>query len=517
MTGKRQMFRSSMVVGTFSSLGSLTGILVEISIAANLGLSKASDTFYVAFTVPYIITNLISATGQFSLVPFFSALEAQHPEEEVWRGFSYVANIVFLGLSALALLGALAAPWLVRGIAPGFTVEQAQVATHLARWLFIIIIPAGVAEIVRSFLFSRQRFAVPSSANFFRNVTVVISILLGFQRYHYYSIIFGYLAGYLVQFAVLGSQLLVSFPVRYSVSFRGSGEAFRNLHGAGLAQMATALSWQGVVIVERIIASFLPAGTLTALAYGIKIMSTIAEVLAGSAGTAALPRLSIAVARKAVAEVRSALRDTLEISLALVAPFMVFCLMLSHNIIRLVFERGRFTHEAASLMAMVFFYYCLGLVPYAAVRLMNFYLFARNEAGPFFRLAVLQYALNIAFDLFYVGILHLGAKGIPLGMLTSVVVVCGVAWRRDLGNLRDAIDRPLGRFALKVMIGSGAAALAIWALRLWMAAPQTGLGNFVYLCITCGAGSVIYLLTLLMTGILSLSQLRGLWQRPAAS
>ena len=504
-----------MVVGIFSFLGSLTGILVEVSIAANLGLSKASDTFYVAFTVPYIITNLISATGQFSLVPFFASLEAQHTEDEAWRGFSYVVNVVLLGLGALALLGTLTAPWLVRGIAPGFTIDQTQLAARLARWLFIIIIPAGVAEIMRSFLFSRHHFAVPSSANFFRNVTVVLSILFGFRRYHYYSIIVGYLAGYLVQFAVLGAQIMISFPVRYSVSFRGSGEAFRNLHGAGLAQTATALSWQGVVIVERIIASFLPPGTLTALGYGIKIMSTIAEVLAGSAGTAALPRLSRAVARRAVVEVRGALRDTLEFSLALVAPFMVFCLMLSHNIIRLFFERGQFTHEAASLMALVFFYYCLGLLPFAAVRLLNFYLFACNEAASFFRLAIFQYALNIGFDLFYVGVLHTGAKGIPLGMLTAVICACGLAWRRDLGNVRGAADRLLGQFALKVGVGCALAALAIWALRVLMAAPRTGLANFIYLCITCGSGSVVYLLVLIVSGVLSLSQVRLLWRHPA--
>ena len=503
-----------MVVGTFSFLGSLTGILVEISIAANLGLTKASDTFYVAFTVPYIITNLISATGQFSLVPFFSSLDAQHPEE-VWRGFSYVINIVFAGLAALALLGSLGAPWLVRGIAPGFTPEQEQVAAQLARWLFIIIIPAGVAEIIRSFLFSQHRFAVPSSANFFRNATVVLSVLFGFRRYHYYSIIFGYMAGYLLQFAVLGAQLVVSFPVRYSLSFRGSGEAFRNLHGAGLAQMATAVSWQGVVIVERIIASFLPPGTLTALAYGLKIMSTISEILAGSAGTAALPRISRAVAHKAVDEVRGVLRDTLEISLALVAPPMVFCLMLSHNIIRLFFERGRFTHDAASLMALVFFYYSLALVPFAAVRLMNFYLFACNEASSFFRLAIFQYTLNIGFDLFYIGVLHTGAKGIPLGMLTAVVAACGYAWLRNMGSVRGAIDRLLGWFTLKVATGCALAAVAVWALRAWMAAPVSGLGNFVYLCVTCGAGSVMYLLVLTITGILSPSQMKLLWRHPA--
>ncbi len=70
-----------MVVGFFGFLGSLTGILVETSIAAKLGLSKSSDTFYVAFTVPYIITNLVSATGQFSLVPFFAAVGAEHSDE----------------------------------------------------------------------------------------------------------------------------------------------------------------------------------------------------------------------------------------------------------------------------------------------------------------------------------------------------------------------------------------------------------------------------------------------------
>src|SRR5215471_5418673 len=103
---KRHLLRSSMVVGFFSFLGSLTGILVETSIAAKLGLSKSSDTFYVAFTVPYIITNLISATGQFSLVPFFSTLDARHSAEDLWRGFSYAINVVFLGSSALACLGA---------------------------------------------------------------------------------------------------------------------------------------------------------------------------------------------------------------------------------------------------------------------------------------------------------------------------------------------------------------------------------------------------------------------------
>src|SRR5215469_14329674 len=192
---KRHLLRSSMVVGFFSFLGSLTGIIVETSIAAKLGLSKSSDTFYVAFTVPYIITTLISATGQFSLVPFFAAVGARHSNQELWRGFSYAVNIVFLGLGAIAVVGAVAASWVIRGIAPGLSSPQIELASQLGRWLFLIILPAGVAETFRSFLLSQHRFALPSAAGLFRNVTVIATIVLGFNRYGAYSIVLGYLVG----------------------------------------------------------------------------------------------------------------------------------------------------------------------------------------------------------------------------------------------------------------------------------------------------------------------------------
>lgn len=513
MSTKRQMFRTSTVVATFSFLGSLTGILVEICIAAKLGLSKSSDTFYVAYTVPYIITNLISATGQFSLVPFYSSLEANHPAEDIWRGLSYAANMVLLGLSGLAVLGALAAPWLIRGIAPGFSLAQTQLATHLARWLFLIIIPAGVAETIRSFLLSQHRFAIPSSANFFRNMTVVVSILAGFKRFGFYSIVFGYLAGYLLQFTVLAGQLLISFPVRYWASLKGSGEAFRNLRGSGLAQMTTAVTWQGVVIVERIIASFLPAGTLTALAYSIRIMSALAEVLAGSVGTAVLPTISKAFARREMETVRKAFRDTLEIGLILTSPAFVFGLLFPYDIIRLVFERGKFTASMTALMAHIFFYYMISLLLYAAIRVLNFYFFARHEAGLFLRLALFQFSLNIALDVFYVFVLRLGAIGIPLALLTSAAATCGLALYRDYGDLRSSLDRSLGVLSLKVGLSIIVMALALEGIKLWLQAPQTNLENLFLLLKVGVLGTMVFLSMLLLTRALHLSQLTRLWGR----
>ncbi len=507
MPSKRQMFRSSMIVGVFSLLGGVAGILVETSIAARLGLSSRSDTFYVAFTIPYIITNLLYATGQFSLVPFFGTLDARHSKEDLWRGFSYAVSVISVVLGTIALLGVATAPWVIRGIAPGLTQAQTLVATQLDRWLFLVIVPAGVAEVFRSFLLSQRHFALPSAAGFIRNAVVIAVVIGTFSRLGYYSIVVGYIAGYLLLFFILGGQMLISFPVRYSFALRGGGEAFRNLRGAGVAQLGGAISWQIVVIVERIIASFLPAGTLTALNYGLKIMSTLAEMLAGSVGTVALPALSRAVAHRAQPEERKIFQDTIEISMAIVVPVTVFCLLLSRNIIRLVFERGNFTPESTALLAMVFFYYTLSLLPYSFTRVLVFYFFARHEGGVFYRFANLLFGLTLAFDLIYVGGLHMGAKGIPMGLLTASVLTTGLAYQRDLAELKKIFDRSLVWYALKNLLAGLLAAALIVELRSSISVPRTRIANFLYLCVLCGTGSLVFFAILAVTRAIPVGRL----------
>ncbi len=513
MNPKQQMLRSSVVVAFFNLLGGLSGILVETSIAANLGLSLRSDTFYVAYTIPYIITNLLTATGQFSLVPFFASLESSRDEKDLWHGFSYVTNILVLGLGAISVVGMVASPLIIHGIAPGFTHQEDALATQLSRWLFLIIVPAGIGEVMRSFLLSRHYFALSTASGFIRNATSIVVILLGFHRYGPQSIFLGYLAGYLLQLVVLGIPILVNFRPRYSLILTASGDSFSNLRGAGTAQLGVALAWQGVVVVERIIASFLPPGTLTALNYGFKILGSLAELLGGSVGTAALPALSRAFSANNYEEVRRTLRDTLELSLLLLSPIGVFCLTLDHSIIRLVFQRGKFTPGATDVMAMIFFYYSLSLFAFAFLRLLNTYLFARREPGAYFRLSFFHYSLVLVFDLFYVGVLHLGAKGIPLGFLTGATIASGLAIRRNLGDLRASLDPALGRFTVKGIAAALGAALSVWGLRAWMTTPLTTSQDFIYLCVICGTGSVVYLAVLAGLRALPVTQLAALWPR----
>ena len=199
--------------------------------------------------------------------------------------------------------------------------------------------------------------------------------------------------------------------------------------------------------------------------------------------------------------------------MALVSPAIVFCLLLDRNIIRLVFERGRFTADATDLMTLVFFYYSLSLLLFSFVRVLTFNLFARNESGIFFRLALALYGLNVAFDLLYVGPLRLGARGIPLGLLTSLLLTAGLVYRRNLADLKDLFDRTLGVFTLKNLLGAGLAALAVWGLDFWLGTPATAAGNFIFLCAVCGVGGLVFFATLAATRAVPLAHVKAVLAR----
>jgi putative peptidoglycan lipid II flippase len=353
--------------------------------------------------------------------------------------------------------------------------------------------------VFRSFLISQHRFALSSAAGFFTNAVVIASVVGLFGRFGYYSIVLGYLVGCLLSLTFLGAQIVLAFPVRYSFTLQGTGDAFRKLHGAGAAQLGGAAAWQGVVIAERIIASFLPAGTLTALGYGLKILSALVDLLAGSVGTVALPALSRAVAHQDQPEMRKLFRDVLEISMMFALPAFIFCGLLSGNIIRLVFERGSFTPEATALLARVFFYYSLAILPFAFTRLLTFYFFARHEGGDYLRFALLLYSLTLMFDLIYVAGFRLGAKGIPLGLLTASLLAVALAYQRNMAGLRIDLDRALGWFTLKNALAGSLAGLAVVGLKWTVQHPQPGAANFVYLCELCGAGTLVFFAALAAT------------------
>ena len=100
-----------------------------------------------------------------------------------------------------------------------------------------------------------------------------------------------------------------------------------------------------------------------------------------------------------------------------------------------------------------------------------------------------------------------------MAFLTSLAITLGLAFKRNLGGFRDMADRGMVEFAVKNLLASVLAGLAVWTLRAWVRPSETTVGNFLYLCELCGAGSVVFFGMLAATRALPISGLAAFSRR----
>ena len=118
-------------------------------------------------------------------------------------------------------------------------------------------------------------------------------------------------------------------------------------------------------IVDRMFASGLPVGSISALNYANKVNGMIISIVATGIATVALPALSRAAANKDLGRLRGTMLLAIRGMNLIIIPMTIGMLVLCRPLVRLLFERGAFDAHATSLTATALLSLSLGLFAYA--------------------------------------------------------------------------------------------------------------------------------------------------------
>ena len=101
--------------------------------------------------------------------------------------------------------------------------------------------------------------------------------------------------------------------------------------------------------------SYLPEGSIACLNYGLRIMFILVGLLGQAVGTASFPYLARLAAENQIPEMNRLLDNTLKY-LSLIIPFSMLLMILRHEVVAILFERGRFDAAATATRPRVFCY-----------------------------------------------------------------------------------------------------------------------------------------------------------------
>jgi putative peptidoglycan lipid II flippase len=508
----RQVARTAGLLAALSLLIKPVNFLKDIVVAALFGTTAAKDAFLVAWTLPDLISGLVSEGLSGVLVPIFSEFAAKGEEQRAWRIASSIANAILLVLSLATLLVIVAAPLLVSLLAPALPASTQALAVRLLRLMAVSMVFLGLQGLITSILNAHQRFVGPTLVPLAFNLAMIIVLLATANRLGIESLAVATVLGALCMILVQAPRLPWS-RLRYhaGIDLRDEG-TLRFVRLVGPLMLGT-LILSSTNIVNRVFASFLPEGSLAALDFALRVTGP-AYVIAPALATVLLPTLARQASLGQWGDFQARLTLGVKIHLLVTLPAAACLILLSEPIVRLLFQRGAFDSQSTAMTSSALAWYGLGLAGYGLYYLLINVFYALQNTAIRVQAGLVLVATYIVGNLALTG--PMGANGIALSYGLAHAAACVLLLLRLGKRLGWRVERAVAGFVGRALLAAAAMSASVLGVQAGLGAlARQGslLETLAFLTLAAVVAAAVYLAALWLLGVSEVRDLRDMLRR----
>ncbi|NMA15306.1 MAG: murein biosynthesis integral membrane protein MurJ, partial [Clostridia bacterium] len=268
----KSIAKAAGIVLMMNLASKILGFVRETVIANKFGASELTDAYLVAYTLPYFLQAILGFALVTAVVPVLTKYLVKKDYEQAWHVASTIINLTAALLIVFSLLGMIAAAFLVKITAPGFSPDLSRLATDLALIMFPSVVFMGVGMVLTGILNATYKFAVPAFAPGFSNIIIIVTVIFFGSRYGVTGLAVGTLVSFF-GFLILQIPVLKSIKFKYSFSFDYRHPAVKQAaYSIGPIVLGVAVN-QIYFALNRIFASGLAEGSISALNFANKLMT----------------------------------------------------------------------------------------------------------------------------------------------------------------------------------------------------------------------------------------------------
>ena len=515
------LLRSVATVGSLTMVSRGFGFARDILIAASLGAGLLADVFFVAFKFPNLFRRLF-AEGAFSMafVPIFSGILEEKGEAAAKKFADQSLAVLLWSLLAFVIVIELSMPWAMRAFAPGFqdNPEKFNLAVELTRITFPYLLFISLVSLMAGVLNSLGRFAAAAATPILLNICLIGAVLVfaSHSTTPAHALAWGVFGAGIVQFLWLlarcraaGMSLSLSFPRLTDDTRLLLVRALPVALGAGIYQIN--------LLIDTIIASLLPEGSISYLFFADRVNQLPLGVVGVAVGTALLPLLSRQISAEDTGAAANSQNRAVEFTLLLTLPAAFALAVLSGPMITVLFERGHFGPEQTIATAAALGIYAFGLPAYVLVKALAPGFFARGDTATPVKISIVALIVNLVLNLILMGpFLHVGiAMATVVSSWLNAGIMAFVLWRR--GHFVPD-GRLIGRLPRAAMASIGMAVVLYFSsgyLAAYLAGGEIERG--LALAILVAGGLATFALLAQITGAARLADVKSIFKRAPTS
>lgn len=420
------MFKSIFTNSFGILISRIFGFVRDLLTASILGANIYSDMFFVAFKLPNLFRRIF-AEGAFtqSFLPSFTS--SKHK--------SYFALSIFLRfftvLLILSVFVTIFDTFFTKLIAYGFDEKLIKEAAPLVAINFYYLLLIFCVTFLSTLLQYKNHFATTAFSTALLNISLIFALLYSKgmpAKIIVYYMSYAVVAGGILQLfthiiAIKKLGLLKIFVYGFEAIKRKKRDKqeinhFYKLFFHGVLGNSTA---QISAFLDTFLATFLYSGAVSYLYYANRIFQLPLALFAIAVSVAIFPKVARYLKNNDTNNAHQMIKKSFWILAYLLSFSAIGGIMLSKEIIWLLFQRGAFSADDTAKSAMVLSMYMIGLLPFGLSKIFSLWLYSMHKQKTAAKIASISLGANILLSLAL--IIPLKAAGLALaGSLSGFIL-----------------------------------------------------------------------------------------------
>jgi len=355
-----KLLKASFGVTIVMFVGYFISFLKESVIANYYGVCSDVDAYTIAIEIPVELFTFVTVAIQSVVVPIYSDHLYNKDEKTAKQYIDNLITILVAGSLVFILFGELFSGLLTTLFAPGFDEATHNLCSELVRIVFPSILFSVVCQVIIAVLNVHKQFVINSFSLYFMNICTIVSVVLLHEEFGIYAAAGGLLVGNVAK--CLFVVFLAKKYYHYTFSFAYKDESVKRTLKQSVPVFWSMSIAEFTTIVNKIVASFLFVGSISALTYASKINTVLMQLFVSAIATVVYPLYAESSAKSDTKQLNNRINLTISGFALFIMPLMAGIFTFREEIVSLAFGRGAFDSDAIHRTQSILGYYTIGLL-----------------------------------------------------------------------------------------------------------------------------------------------------------
>ncbi|EKO1912919.1 murein biosynthesis integral membrane protein MurJ [Clostridium botulinum] len=493
---ENKALKNSVFVMLLIILGKVFALIRDSLIAAKFGATDITDIYIFSLGIVNLLTT-ISYGLTTTFIPMHTENLESGNKKESNKFVNNVLNTFSIGTIILTILMIIFAKYIIYIFGPGFQKDLIvfNMSIKITRIMLLSLIFISLQSVITGVLQAHKQFLEPAAMAMVSNIVYIIYLVFLVSNYG----MVGFAAAIVLGFF---AQLIINIPkykkmgYKYSTYINLEDSKTRQMFKLTMPVIISTSVIQLNLAINRAFATTIFGGAATILENANKINTLAYEVFAIGIAMIVYPTLSELAAKNDKKQYKVELGRAINIILIIMIPAAVGIAVLRGPLINIIFKRGAFSDEAASLTSQALLLYTPAMIAYGVRDILNKAFYAIKDTKTPMINSFIGIIINVVINSLLIK--HLGVSGLTLATTISAIVIT-IVMLLDLNKKLNGIDiKNIIISFLKVILSALIMGILVTVInKFTLLSLGTGTkGSAVSILICMFIGAVCYTLTI---------------------